>query len=134
MVAMNQRCKIMVVDDQPDTVTFLKAWLEDQGCACCSEQDSSSAIATALREKPSLILLDINMPGMSGIEVYRALRETEGVRAIPVIFITGAGQVQLFGHGCSLLPEPAARIEKPFDLAALKEAVSEALNGNSHGG
>ncbi len=125
--------KIMVVDDQPDTIAFLSAWLADHDCDCCTEMESSKAIATALRERPSLILLDVNMPGISGIEVYRALRETEPLKEIPVIFVTGAGQVELFGHGCSMLPEPAGRVEKPFDLAMLGEAISKVLNGGLHG-
>jgi hypothetical protein len=46
-----------------------------------------------------------------------------------VIFVTGATDFHLFGRECSPLPEPAARIEKPIDLAVLQRAIAKALNG-----
>ena len=126
---MEQPSKVMVVDDEPDTVTFLCTWLEDLGYETCAENDPDRVIAAALEQKPDLLLLDINMPSQSGIEVYRRLRETEPLRDLPVIFITGATEFHLFGRACSPLPEPAALIEKPIDLAVLGEAILRALDG-----
>jgi CheY-like chemotaxis protein len=118
----------MVVDDEPDTVVFLRTWLEDMGYETCAEYDADLVVSTALREAPSLLLLDVNMPSQSGIQVYRTLRETGPLQGLPVIFITGATDFQLFGSACSPLPEPAARIEKPIDLDALEKAIAGALD------
>lgn len=126
---MEPPSKIMVVDDEPDTVTFLCTWLEDMGYATCAESDPERAVAAALEQKPALLLLDVNMPSQSGIEVYRRLRETQPLCDLPVIFITGATDFHLFGRACLPLPEPAARIEKPIDLAVLKRAIAKALDG-----
>jgi len=126
---MEQPKKVMVVDDEPDTVVFLRAWLEDQGYETCAEYDADEVLTTALREAPALLLLDVNMPSQSGIEVYRKLRETESLQELPVIFITGATDFQLFGRACSPLPEPAARIEKPINLVVLRAAILRALDG-----
>lgn len=126
---MDQPRRVMVVDDEPDTVTFLRTWLEDNGYETCAESDPERVVETALERKPNLLLLDINMPSQSGIEVYRRMRDTPPLCDLPVIFITGATDFQLFDRACSPLPEPAARIEKPIELALLKEAVARALNG-----
>jgi CheY-like chemotaxis protein len=126
---MEQPSKVMVVDDEPDTVTFLCTWLGDMGYETCAESDPERVVGTALERKPDLLLLDVNMPSQSGIEVYRRMRESPPLCHLPVIFITGATDFQLFGRECSPLPEPAARIEKPIDLAVLKRAIANALNG-----
>jgi CheY-like chemotaxis protein len=130
---MEQPSKVMVVDDEPDTVTFLRTWLEDMGYETCAESDPERVVEAALAQKPALLLLDVNMPSQSGIEVYRRLRETPPLGGLPVIFITGATDFHLFGRACSPLPEPAARIEKPIDLALLKRAIVAALDGNGSG-
>lgn len=130
---MEQPSRVMVVDDEPDTVTFLRTWLEDMGYETCAESDPERVVEAALERKPDLLLLDVNMPSQSGIEVYRRLRETQPLCGLPVIFITGATDFHLFGRACSPLPEPAARIEKPIDLALLKRAIVGALDGNGSG-
>lgn len=122
--------KILVADDEPDTVAFLCAWLEDQGYLPCFERDSERILDTALRERPALLLLDVNMPGQSGIQVYREIRASESLSELPIIFVTGAGDFGLFSQACSPLPEPAARIEKPIDLALLEGAIRKALAGS----
>ena len=126
---MGQPRKVMVVDDEPDVVVFLCTWLEDLGYETYGEYDADMVVDSALREAPALLLLDVNMPSQSGIQVYRKLREEGPLQGLPVIFITGATDLQLFGSACSPLPEPAARIEKPIDLAVLERAIAVALDG-----
>jgi len=130
---MEKPSKVMVVDDEPDTVTFLRTWLEDIGYETCAESDPERVVGAALQQRPDLLLLDVNMPSQSGIEVYRQLRETKPLSGLPVIFITGATDFHLFGRECSPLPEPAARIEKPIDLALLERAIAKALDGHGSG-
>ena len=121
--------KILVVDDEPDTLTFLCAWLEDEGHAPHAVSDPEAVLSAALGDVPDLLLLDVHMPNQSGIQVYRSLRETPALRDLPVIFITGASDVQLFDKSCAPMPEPAGRIEKPIDLSELARAIRKALNG-----
>lgn len=121
--------KIMVVDDEPDTLRFLCTWLEDQGHVPRAVSHPEEVVEAALSDPPDLILLDVHMPTRSGIQVYRSLRESAELSAVPVIFITGASDVQLFDRACSPLPAPAGRIEKPIDLGSLERAIERALDG-----
>lgn len=124
---MERPKKVMVVDDEPDTLRFLCTWLEDQGHAPRGISDPEAVLESALKDPPDLLLLDIQMPNRSGVEVYRSLRENAALSSVPVIFITGASEVQLFGRGCAPLPPPAGRIEKPIDLEWLKKTMERAF-------
>jgi len=119
--------KILIVDDEPDTVTFLSAWLQDQGFATCSAADGKQGMDAIVTERPDLILLDIKMPNQTGVQLYRELRLDESYKHLPVIFITGMAEYQIFDKGCSPLPPPVACIAKPIDLRALLTAIESAI-------
>ena len=118
--------KILIVDDEPDTVTFLCTYLEDNGYETCSAQDGAQALETMLREKPDLVILDVNMPTRTGVQLYREMTQNSGLSALPVVFITGLSEFQIFGKDCSALPQPVACLEKPIDLQELLSAVKRA--------
>jgi two-component system alkaline phosphatase synthesis response regulator PhoP len=77
--------RILVVDDEPQIVKVVKAYLEKTGFAVVSAADGSAALAVFRREKPDLVILDLNLPGIDGLEVCRAIRRTSEV---PVIMLT----------------------------------------------
>ena len=120
--------KILIIDDEPDTVTFLTAWLEDEGYRTCSATDGRKGMTTLLREHPDLVLLDVKMPNQTGFQLYREMTKNEECKGIPVIIITGMADFQMFDNECEPLPKPAARIEKPFNLQALRAAIQRALS------
>ena len=76
---------ILVVDDEPSLVKVLRGYLEQAGFRVVTAHDGPMALAQCKHEKPDLILLDLNMPGMDGIEVARRLRATSNV---PIIMVT----------------------------------------------
>ena len=80
--------KILVVDDQPINVQLLKRKLEREGLSVIAAYTGIEAIDLVQREKPDLILLDVMMPDMDGIEVCQRLQAREDTRSIPIIFIT----------------------------------------------
>ncbi|GMW00715.1 MAG: hypothetical protein AMXMBFR84_18520 [Candidatus Hydrogenedentota bacterium] len=82
--------KIMVVDDEPDVVTFIKRTLETEGYEVVSAYDGISALDLAEMEQPDLILLDIMMPMMSGYEVCEQLKINPQTQGIPVVCISSA--------------------------------------------
>lgn len=123
---MNKK-KVLIIDDEPDTVTYLCTWLEDHGYETCSALDGEEGLGTIREQQPDLVLLDLQMPNHSGAQVYKSLRSDEAFKHLPVIFITGATEFQTFDDDCVPLPEPAARIEKPIDMEALHEAIKTAL-------
>src|SRR4051812_36331872 len=79
---------ILVVDDQPINVQLLKRKLEREGIRIATAYNGIEALDLVKKEKPDLILLDVMMPDMDGIEVCERLQASEDTRGIPVIFIT----------------------------------------------
>ena len=77
--------KILVVDDEPQIVKVVKAYLEKAGFTVVSAADGSAALAVFQHEKPDLVILDLNLPGMDGLEVCRTIRRTSDV---PVMMLT----------------------------------------------
>jgi DNA-binding NtrC family response regulator len=116
---------VLVVDDDPDAVTFLKAFLEDHGYRALGLGDCRRIGEVLEREKPELLLLDIHMPGCSGVEIYRSLVEGAGGVPFPVIFLSGVSGWDLWDRGCKPLPRPVACLEKPVDLSRLQEVLED---------
>ena len=106
--------KILVVDDQPINVQLLKRKLEREGIQVVAAYSGLEALESVNRDKPDLILLDVMMPDMDGIEVCQRLQSSEETRSIPVIFITARsskeGKIEGLGVGA------VDYITKPIDL------------------
>lgn len=80
--------KVLTVEDEVDLREALVTALSYEGFTVLSASDGEEGLATALKEKPNLILLDITMPKMDGLEVLRALREDEWGKTVKVIVMT----------------------------------------------
>ena len=80
--------KVLVVDDTPDMARLMARAVEAQGYEVSVAGDGRSALEMAAAERPDVVLLDVMMPGMSGIEVLRHLKEDAELRAIPAILVT----------------------------------------------
>ncbi len=76
---------ILVVDDEPKIVRQVRDYLENDGFQVITAGDGRTALAMARQQQPDLIVLDLNLPGMDGIEVCRALRRES---AVPIIMLT----------------------------------------------
>jgi CheY-like chemotaxis protein len=119
--------KVMIVDDEPDIVTYLSTWLEDQGYETCSAADGSQGMQAIISERPDLVLLDLKMPNKTGLQLYRDLRQHETFKHLPVIVITGMTEFQIYSSECEPLSEPEAYIDKPIDLQALRAAIKQVI-------
>ena len=82
--------KILVIDDQPINVQLLKRKLEREGLQVIAAYNGrgEGGLEKIEQERPDLVLLDVMMPDMNGIEVCEKLQSSDRTRAIPVIFIT----------------------------------------------
>jgi len=76
---------ILVVDDEPQIVKLARDYLQRQGYQVATAADGPTALAIARRDKPALVVLDLNLPGMDGLDVCRALRRESDV---PIIMLT----------------------------------------------
>jgi CheY-like chemotaxis protein len=92
--------KIMMVDDDEDLLALLKVKLEKSGrFSVVNTTKGSTAVQLALDTSPNLIILDIDMPDMSGGEVAEALSEDESTKDIPVIFLSSLIPKEEAGKG-----------------------------------
>ena len=105
---------ILVVDDQPINVQLLKRKLEREGIQVSAAYNGAEALSMVKVVKPDLILLDVMMPDMDGIEVCQRLQADESTRSIPIIFVTARtskeGKIEGLGVGA------VDYITKPIDL------------------
>jgi len=119
---------ILVVDDEPDTLEFLTTVLQDGGFATVSARDGNEALSQIDEKAPDLIALDISMPEKSGVAVYRALKQDERLKDIPVIIITGiSDEFKRFISTRKQVPPPEGYISKPVDHEDLLKMVNNLI-------
>jgi two-component system phosphate regulon response regulator PhoB len=86
--------KILVVDDEPDALEILAFKLKEAGYAPLFAKDGARAITAARDERPALIVLDLMLPEVDGLEVCKVLRRDPGTAAIPILMLTArAGEM-----------------------------------------
>jgi two-component system cell cycle response regulator DivK len=120
MAASSSRT-ILVADDNPDQRALYVDILTHAGYVVVQAQDGAEAIQRAREDMPSLILMDVTMPGTSGWNAVRAVRDQVETRDIPVIVITGLSATRdrdaSFAAGCD------AYLSKPVSPRRLLEEV-----------
>ena len=89
---MNSKYKILLVDDEPDILEFLSYNLKKEGYSVFTASNGKEAIATAKVELPHLIILDVMMPDMDGIETCREIREIPGLKNVMIAFLTARNE------------------------------------------
>ncbi len=117
--------KILIVDDVQKNVQVLGTLLKNEKYSLVIAQNGKEAIERAIKIKPDIILLDINMPEMDGIEVCTVLKKNDETKEVPVIFLTAQNTTISKVKGFSV--GAADYIEKPYDPAELLARVSTHL-------
>ena len=116
---------ILVVDDDPSIVHLLKEDLEAEGYRVLEGYDGQMALQTARMTPPDLIVMDVNMPMLSGLKALEYLRASEETKRIPVLFLTGEASSRVAPQ---LSNEPRlAHVKKPIDLDDLNSLVRQIL-------
>jgi CheY-like chemotaxis protein len=120
--------KILVVDDEPDVVTYLTAVLRDNGYETVEAYNGEETIEKVLKERPDLVTLDITMPEMSGVKAYRILKEDPALERIPVVIVTGiTHDFKRFISTRPQVPPPEGYLEKPVKPGDLLAEVRRLL-------
>jgi CheY-like chemotaxis protein len=91
---MHEPPLLLVVDDNADNRAILVARLESQGFATAEAEDGPEALEAVLRLRPDLLLLDVMMPGMDGLEVTRRLKADPALPFTPILLVTARTAVQ----------------------------------------
>lgn len=130
-----QRPWVLVVDDEKDIVEYLTAVLEDAGYGVLGLNEADGALEATRRGRPDLVLLDIMMPGHTGLSLYQTLRGDPDTAGIPVVIISGFArqedfrQMDLAAPGGEALPRPEGYLEKPISVPGLLSLLSGLLGG-----
>lgn len=117
--------KILVVDDQPDNVFILQDRLQHEGFKVVTAYDGETSITKTEKENPDLILLDIMMPKMSGLEVCKKLSQNPSTKNIPIIIVTALTSSKDIEEGFN--SGAFDYIKKPFNRAELLARINSAL-------
>ena len=119
---------ILVVDDDPDTLTYLTTLVEDHGFVAVSARDGAEALRKIEERRPHLVALDITMPEKSGVAVYRALKENDQLKDVPVIIVTGiSDDFKKFISSRRQVPPPEGYLSKPVNAEEFMEMVRRLL-------
>jgi len=118
--------KILVIDDEEDTLLVLEKGLTLEGYSVITTDNGSDAITLAKSEQPDIIVLDLEMPDMYGGDIARALKEDTETKHIPVIFLTGMFPKEEEGKGGRVVADHLL-FAKPYDIKELVVAIRKLL-------
>jgi two-component system cell cycle response regulator DivK len=116
---------VLVVEDNPVNLELAATLLEEQGCEVLVATTGAAALQLLAEVHPDLILMDVQLPGMSGYQVTRRLKADPALRDIPVVALTAHAMahehVRAQEAGCS------AYLTKPINVRALNETLKRFL-------
>ncbi len=122
---MNVTLKVLIVDDEPDVVEILRYNLVKENYQVIKAYNGLEAIELAITNIPDLIILDIRMPGISGIETCRKIRLIDTLKNTPVLFLTADSDeyttINAFEAGANHF------ITKPIRPAILMKMIHELI-------
>ncbi|MDA0848191.1 MAG: response regulator transcription factor [Verrucomicrobia bacterium] len=120
--------RILIVDDEPDVTELLKYKLEQDGHLCQVVNNPLSFISVAREFNPDLLLLDIMMPELNGLQLCKMVRSDPKMNTIPIIFLTARGEVEDRIKGLESGGDDY--ISKPFNTKELLLRIGKILNRN----
>ncbi|MBL8349432.1 MAG: response regulator [Burkholderiaceae bacterium] len=116
---------IVVADDEPNILISLEFLLKRAGYRVVLARNGDEALAAVQRERPALALLDVMMPGKTGLEVCQALRADDSLAGLRILMLTAKGRETDVAKGLALGAD--AYMTKPFATKALVEQVKALL-------
>lgn len=120
-----ERLTILIVDDAAENLDILKALLEDDYKIKAAASGEIALKITRSSSPPDLVLLDVVMPGLNGIQVYQELKKDSATAAIPIVFITGASKDESMFE---VLEDEAIKLQKPINIKELIETINKILS------
>jgi CheY-like chemotaxis protein len=122
---------ILVVDDAVDNLAMISLALQQQGYQVVTAANGEDAVSVAIQTLPNLILMDINLPGLDGLGATRRIRESDGLRTVPIVAVTALGtegfQRAAYDAGVS------GYLTKPIDLDRMHQLIARLLSPGSSG-
>ncbi len=112
---------VLLVEDVEDSRYFMRLELEHHGYRVIAAEDGEKAVELALRERPNIILMDLTLPGIDGLEATRRIRSDDHLHKVPIIAVTGHQETD-FRLGAKESGFDAY-VTKPIDIDSLIELI-----------
>jgi CheY-like chemotaxis protein len=119
--------RVLIVEDEPDIAGFLAALIGEKTPHVLQAGDGAEGLAAARRELPDLIVLDMKMPQMNGLEVVQALQDDPATAAIPVLILTNTQFDAQTRHMCEQIASVKAFLSKSGGAKRLREQLAPFL-------
>ena len=116
---------ILLVEDVEDSRYFMRLELEHHGYRVIEAEDGEKAVEVALGERPNIILMDLSLPGIDGLEATRQIRRDDHMHDVPIIAVTGHQETD-FRLGAKESGFDAY-VTKPIDMDWLIELISRLM-------
>src|SRR4051794_32599450 len=123
MPSNEEPINILIVDDEPRNLTVLESVLDNPGCRLICAESAEQALLALVVEEFALLILDIQMPGMSGFELAQMVKQRKKTAGVPIIFLTAyysEDQHVLEGYGTGAVDY----LHKPINPAILRSKVA----------
>jgi DNA-binding NtrC family response regulator len=127
---MKQQANILIVDDELEIRELLDEFLRLKGYAVFTVASGAEILACLKANKPDLVLVDMSLPGMNGLDILRSIRATDP--SIGVIMMTGLYDADVARQ--AIESGAYGYLPKPLDLRRLEDAIRAALTGGPHAG
>ena len=128
-MAEPEKTTVLVADDEPSTLALVAGHLRTKGYQVIEASDGDQAWELACDHLPDIVVLDVMMPGMSGWEVCRKIRETVELAHTGVVMLTGIGEN--LNEMTSPLYGADDYLDKPFDFSDLDSKIRSVLRGRT---
>jgi CheY-like chemotaxis protein len=125
MTEVDEMATILVVDDEQPVVDLLTDMLEDEGHTVVSAYNGRIALELVAHQQPDLIISDVMMPFVDGIQLCRRLREEHDAKSLPVILMSAALPPDLSSCGAN------AFLGKPFDIDRFEDLIAKYVPAHS---
>ncbi len=124
------KTRVIIIDDENETIRMLKSFLELFSYEVVGVQTGQDGLREVAAQRPGVVILDLMLPDMDGIEICRAIRSAEATRDLPVIILSARSSKDEVRRGYAA---GASRyLKKPVDLDQLAEVVSEVVTQVKH--
>ncbi len=123
---MAEQSKVVVVDDERQIVAVVCELLEDEDILAVPCDHGNKALGCIYEEQPSLVVLDVQMPGMDGIQIFQHMRSHPLTAATPVIFLTANSHI-VSQRVPNFREQNANLVAKPFDFDTFLDLVDSLL-------
>lgn len=120
---------VLIVEDEVDAAELFAEMMRVSGFRVRKTSSSAPALSMMAEERPDIVLLDIMMPGISGLEILRQMRQDPTLANIPVVVVSAKSMPADIRNGMEA--GASTYLTKPVGFLELKEAVERALNGRS---